>query len=212
MSLSDIRTDYKRHTLDENDLNRDPIRQFEAWFAEALAAEVPEVNAATLATATPDGRPSARIVLLKGCDPRGFTFFTNYESRKGRHLAANPRASLLFFWKELERQVSIEGTVEKVTAEESEAYFHSRPVASQVGAWASKQSEVIADRESLEDRFCELAEKFANAEVPRPEYWGGYRILPESLEFWQGRPSRLHDRLRYQKDAAGAWTIERLSP
>lgn len=212
MSLSDIRTDYKRHSLDEHDLNRDPIHQFEAWFAEALAAEVPEVNAATLATATPDGRPSARIVLLKGCDPRGFTFYTNYESRKGRHLAANPRASLLFFWKELERQVAIEGAVEKVSAEESEAYFHSRPIASQVGAWASKQSEVIAGREPLEAGFRELEAKFAGGEVPRPGYWGGYRILPESLEFWQGRPSRLHDRLRYKKDAAGAWAIERLSP
>jgi len=212
MSLSDIRTDYKRHSLDEKDLDRDPIRQFEAWFAEALAADVPEVNAATLATATPDGRPSARIVLLKGCDPRGFTFFTNYDSRKGRQLAANPRAALLFFWKELERQVAIEGAVEKVSAEESEGYFHSRPIASQVGAWASRQSQVIAGREPLEARFREFEQKFAGGEVPRPEFWGGFRILPESLEFWQGRPSRLHDRLRYRKDAAGVWTIERLSP
>lgn len=212
MSLSDIRTDYKRHSLDENDLDRNPIRQFEAWFAEALAADVPEVNAATLATATPDGRPSARIVLLKGCEPRGFTFFTNYESRKGRELAANPRASLLFFWKELERQVAVEGPVERVSAEESEGYFHSRPVASQVGAWASRQSQVIPGREALETRFRELEEKFAGVEVPRPEFWGGFRILPESVEFWQGRPSRLHDRLRYRKDSAGGWTVERLSP
>ncbi|MDG3005662.1 pyridoxamine 5'-phosphate oxidase [Paludisphaera mucosa] len=212
MSLSDIRRDYQRQSLDEKDLDPDPIRQFELWFADALAADVVEANAATLATAAADGRPSARIVLLKGCDPRGFTFYTNYGSRKGRELAANPRAAMLFFWKDLERQVSIEGPVERVSAEESEEYFHSRPVASQVGAWASKQSQVIPGREHLENLFRDYEAKFAADVVPRPETWGGFRILPETLEFWQGRPSRLHDRLRYHKDAAGAWTVERLSP
>lgn len=212
MSLSDIRRDYQRHALLEQDADPDPIRQFEAWFAEALAADVVEPNAAALATCTPDGRPSARIVLLKGCDPRGFTFFTNYESRKGRELAANPHASMLLFWKELERQVSIEGPVERVSAEESEEYFRSRPLGSRIGAWASRQSRVIAGRGHLEDRFRELQQTYAEGEVPRPEHWGGFRILPENLEFWQGRPSRLHDRLRYRKDAGGAWTIERLSP
>lgn len=211
MSLPNIRRDYARHALDEKDVDLDPIRQFERWFAEALAIDALEANAATLATATPDGRPSARIVLLKGCDPRGFTFFTNYESRKGRELAANPRASMLFFWKELERQVAVEGPVEKVSAEESEEYFRVRPEASQVGAWASKQSRVIPGREHLETLFREYETRFAGGPIPRPDHWGGFRILPESVEFWQGRPSRLHDRLRYRKDA-GAWTIERLSP
>jgi pyridoxamine 5'-phosphate oxidase len=211
MSLPDIRRDYARPALDEKDVDPDPIRQFERWFAEALAIDALEANAATLATATPDGRPSARIVLLKGCDPRGFTFFTNYESRKGRELAANPRASMLFFWKELERQVAVQGPVEKVSAEESEEYFRVRPEASQVGAWASKQSRVIPGREHLETLFREYETRFAGGPIPRPDHWGGFRILPESVEFWQGRPSRLHDRLRYRKDA-GAWTIERLSP
>jgi pyridoxamine 5'-phosphate oxidase len=211
MSLADIRRDYARHALDEKDVDPDPIRQFERWFADALAIDALEANAATLATATPDGRPSARIVLLKGCDPRGFTFFTNYESRKGRDLAANPRAALLFFWKELERQVAVEGPVEKVAAEESEGYFQVRPEASRIGAWASRQSQVVPSREFLEERYREFEAKFAGSAVPRPGYWGGFRILPEAVEFWQGRPSRLHDRLRYRKEG-GAWTIERLSP
>jgi pyridoxamine 5'-phosphate oxidase len=211
MSLADIRRDYARHALDEKDVAPDPIGQFERWFADALAIDALEANAATLATATSDGRPSARIVLLKGCDPRGFTFYTNYESRKGRELAANPRASMLFFWKDLERQVAIEGPVERVSAEESEEYFHVRPEASQVGAWASRQSRVIPDREHLEAQFREFEAKFAGTVVPRPDHWGGFRILPESVEFWQGRPSRLHDRLRYRKEDSG-WIIERLSP
>jgi pyridoxamine 5'-phosphate oxidase len=211
MSLSDLRQEYARHRLDEPDLDPDPLRQFDRWFAEAQAAGVVEPNAATLATAAPDGRPSARIVLLKGRDAQGFTFFTNYESRKGRELAANPRATMLFFWKELERQVAVEGAVERVSAEESEEYFHSRPVGSRLGAWVSKQSRVIPGREHLESLFREYEAKHADGNVPRPDYWGGFRILPETLEFWQGRPSRLHDRLRYRK-ADGAWTIERLSP
>ncbi|AMV37199.1 pyridoxamine 5'-phosphate oxidase [Planctomyces sp. SH-PL62] len=212
MSLSDLRRDYLRHSLLEQDLDPDPIRQFERWFAEALAADVVEANAATLATATPDGRPSARIVLLKGCDPRGFTFFTNYGSRKGRELEANPHASMLFFWKDLERQVSVEGPVERVSAEESEEYFQSRPLASRIGAWVSKQSQVIPGREHLEHLFRAYEAKHADGVVPRPDYWGGFRILPETMEFWQGRTSRLHDRLRYRKAAGEAWTIERLSP
>lgn len=212
MSLSDIRRDYARQSLDEKDVDPDPIRQFQAWFAEALEVDAAEANAATLATATPDGRPSARIVLLKGFDERGFAFFTNYESRKGRELDANPRAAMLFFWKELERQAAIQGTVERVSAEESEAYFRSRPAASRIGAWASKQSRVVADRATLEALFREYEAKFAGSEIPRPEYWGGFRIVPETIEFWQGRPSRLHDRIRYRKDADGAWTVERLSP
>ncbi|WP_337176863.1 pyridoxamine 5'-phosphate oxidase [Paludisphaera sp.] len=211
MSLADIRRDYARHALDEKDVDPDPIRQFERWFADALAVDTLEANAATLATATPDGRPSARIVLLKGCDPRGLTFYTNYESRKGRDLAANPRAAMLFFWRELERQVAIEGPVEKVSAEESEAYFQIRPEASRIGAWASRQSQVVPNREFLEQRFLEFEAKFAGSAVPRPGYWGGFRILPEAVEFWQGRPSRLHDRLRYRKEGV-AWAIERLSP
>lgn len=211
MSLADIRRDYARHALDEKDVDPDPIRQFERWFGDALAVDALEANAATLATATPDGHPSARIVLLKGCDPRGFAFYTNYESRKGRDLAANPRAAMLFFWRELERQVAIEGPVERVSAEESEAYFQIRPEASRIGAWASRQSQVVPNREFLEERFREFDAKFAGSPVPRPGYWGGFRILPEAVEFWQGRPSRLHDRLRYRKEG-DAWTIERLSP
>ncbi|WP_165243812.1 pyridoxamine 5'-phosphate oxidase [Paludisphaera soli] len=212
MSLSELRQEYARHRLDEQDLDPDPLRQFERWFAEALASGVVEPNAATLATATPDGRPSARIVLLKGCDARGLTFFTNYESRKGRELAANPRATMLFFWKELERQVAVEGAVERVSTEESEEYFHSRPVGSRLGAWVSKQSRVIPGREHLESLFREYEAKHADGAVPRPDYWGGFRVLPDALEFWQGRPSRLHDRLRYRLSDAAAWTIERLSP
>jgi pyridoxamine 5'-phosphate oxidase len=212
MSLADLRNDYGRLALDERDLDPDPIRQFDRWFAEALAANVAEANAMTLATASPDGRPSARIVLLRGCDARGFTFFTNRDSRKGRELDANPFAALVLYWRELERQVRIEGTVARVSAEESDAYFRTRPYASRIGAWASEQSEVLPAREALEARCREFEAKYPTGEVPRPINWGGYRVAPESVEFWQGRPNRLHDRLRYRRDAGGAWAIERLNP
>lgn len=212
MSLADLRNDYGRLTLDERDLDPDPIRQFDRWFAEALAAEVAEANAMTLATASPGGRPSARIVLLRGCDARGFSFFTNHDSRKGRELDANPHAALVFYWRELERQVRVEGSIERVSADESDAYFQSRPFASRVGAWASAQSQVLTSREALEARFRAIEAKYSSGEVPRPVNWGGYRVVPEAVEFWQGRPSRLHDRLRYRKGVEGGWTIERLNP
>jgi pyridoxamine 5'-phosphate oxidase len=212
MSLADLRKDYTMSGLLEKDLARDPFRQFDKWFQEAEAARLVEPNAMTLATATRDGRPSARTVLLKGVDGRGFVFYTNYESRKGRDLAENPRASLLLPWIGLERQVIIEGTLAKLSREESAAYFHSRPRASQLGAWVSQQSSVITGRSVLEDAMKALEKKHAGAEVPLPPAWGGYRLAPESVEFWQGRRSRLHDRLRYRREAGGEWIVERLAP
>jgi len=188
-----------------------PIQQFTQWYEEAVAAEVPETDAMTLATATASGNPSARIVLLKGFDERGFVFYTNYESRKAKELAENSRVSLLFYWMPIKRQVRIQGTVEKVSAEESDQYFHSRPLGSKIGAWASDQSEVIESREALEKRFEELGWKFSD-NVPRPPHWGGYRVEPDTIEFWQGRENRLHDRLRYRLQADGSWLIERLGP
>jgi pyridoxamine 5'-phosphate oxidase len=198
--------------LDEGDVDANPFRQFAVWFDEARAASPIEPNAMALATVGADGRPSLRMVLLKGADERGFVFYTNYESRKGRELADTPWAALTFLWPEMERQIRIEGRVEPVSAEESDAYFHSRPVGSQLSASASRQSEVIAGREELEQRVAALSAQYQDQEIPRPENWGGFRVIPDAIEFWQGRASRLHDRLRYRLLASGDWQIERLSP
>lgn len=211
-SIADLRRDYASRALTEDQANLDPIRQFSAWFDEAVSAELLDVNAMTLATVSPSGDPAARIVLLKGFDDGGFVFFTNYESAKGRELAATPRASLLFFWVELERQVRITGSVTRVSTAESDEYFHSRPVESQVGAWASAQSTAVAGRATLEARFAELSAQYAGQVVPLPPFWGGYRVKPERMEFWQGRASRLHDRLYYVRQADGSWARSRLSP
>ncbi|MEP7180610.1 MAG: pyridoxamine 5'-phosphate oxidase [Betaproteobacteria bacterium] len=216
MKIADLRIDYMRETLDETDVAPDPFRQFEHWFDEAVKAQVPEPNAMTLATVGNDGGPSARVVLLKSFDGRGFVFFTNYLSRKGGELAAHAGAALLFFWAELERQVRIEGTVCKVPEGESNEYFASRPRASRLGAWASPQSEPVASRAVLEARFAEAERRFRDAgdHVPRPPHWGGYLLVPQTLEFWQGRRSRMHDRVRYHRDPAhpAAWAIDRLAP
>jgi pyridoxamine 5'-phosphate oxidase len=212
MTLADQRKDYSLAGLSEKEAARDPFRQFDKWFQEAEAAKIHEPNAGVLATAAKDGRPSARMVLLKGIDGRGFVFYTNYDSRKGRELEGNPRASYVFPWVALERQVIIEGSVTKVAREESEAYFHSRPQASQLAAWASAQSSIISGRDALEAAMKAVEKKFSGSEVPLPPHWGGYRIAPETVEFWQGRRSRLHDRLRYRREAGGSWIIERLSP
>jgi len=198
-------------SLTEGELDSDPVRQFHRWIEEATLSEVAEPNAMALATATPEGRPSARIVLLRGYDERGFAFFTNYESRKGRELDANPHAALVFHWHDLERQVRVEGRVERVSAEESDTYFQSRPAGSRLGAWASRQSEVLPDRTVLEARNRALEIQYPDGQIPRPEHWGGYRVVPAVIEFWQGRPSRLHDRLRYTRSDRG-WLVERLSP
>jgi len=212
MGLADLRKDYSLAGLLEKDLARDPFRQFDKWFQEAEGAKIPEPNAMVCSLATTDGRPSSRIVLLKGIDGRGFVFYSNYDSRKGRELAANPRASLLFPWIALERQVIIDGTVTRLTREESAAYFHSRPLASQLGAWASPQSTILPTRASLDDAYKAVEKKYAGEEVPLPPNWGGYRVSPESVEFWQGRRSRLHDRLRYRREKSGDWLVERLAP
>jgi pyridoxamine 5'-phosphate oxidase len=212
MTLADQRKEYSLAGLAEKDVARDPFRQFEKWFQEAEAAKIHEPNAAVLATATKDGRPSARTVLLKGIDGRGFVFYTNYNSRKGRELEANARGAYLFPWFALERQVIVEGAVARITREESEAYFHSRPRASQLSAWASAQSSIISSREELESAMKSVEKKFTGVEAPLPPNWGGFRISPDSVEFWQGRRSRLHDRLRYRREADGSWVIERLAP
>ena len=212
VSLADLRKEYMLHGLSEDEVDADPIRQFAVWLDAAIAADHPEPTAMTVATATPDGAPSARMTLLKGLDARGFVFYTNYESRKGQELAANPRAALIFFWVLLERQVRIEGRVERTAPEESDAYFHSRPLGSQIGAAASPQSQPVPDRATLERRFAALEAEYAGGEVPRPAHWGGYRVIPETIEFWQGRPSRLHDRLRYTRQPGSAWRMERLAP
>lgn len=210
-SIADIRKDYKQHSLDEADIAADPFAQFDRWWNEALAAEVDEVNAMTLASATKAGMPSARIVLLKGYDKNGFVFFTNYESAKGKELQENPYAALVFFWKELERQVRIEGRVEKVRAEESDEYFHSRPEGSRIGAWASPQSAIISNRNIIETNVEQYTKRFAEQLIPRPAYWGGYRVIPTAFEFWQGRSSRLHDRFQYTQ-LNESWKVERLAP
>ncbi len=211
-TFADFRKNYSRGVLDAADVDPDPVRQFETWFAQALDAKLPEPNAMTLATVDSNGRPSARIVLIKGVDPRGFVFFTNYDSRKGRELAANPDASLLFHWIELERQVRIEGRIEKTSAAESDAYYVSRPLGSRIGAWASNQSQSLASCEALEARERDFVAKYGE-NPPRPPHWGGYRLIPDVIEFWQGRPSRLHDRIVYSRDgASGPWRIERLAP
>jgi pyridoxamine 5'-phosphate oxidase len=211
MSIAHLRREYARARLDERDVDPDPLVQFRKWFDDARRAELPEPNAMTLATATPGGVPSARMVLLKAADERGFTFFTDYRSRKGQELEANPHAALVFFWGELERQVRITGTVSRVSREETEAYFRTRPRESRLGAWSSQQSTVLAGREVLEARLREVSARHPGDEVPTPPYWGGYLLTPDALEFWQGRESRLHDRVRYQREAEG-WRIERLSP
>lgn len=211
MELPDLRQDYHRAALDEREIAPDPIAQFVIWFEEAVSSGLPEPNAMTLATATADGRPSARIVLLKGIDERGFVFYSNYQSRKGRELAANPFAALAFHYPALERQVRVEGRVALVSGEESDAYYLSRPIGSRLGAWASHQSEVVADRATLDRRLAELERAALVKPPPRPEHWGGYRVIPDSIEFWQGRPNRMHDRLRYQR-SEGRWIVQRLEP
>lgn len=233
MAIADLRREYKKGELNREDLGDDPIQQFRAWFTQAqpsgnrlwkiaigfykwfqlvLGSNPIEPNVMTLATADASGRPSARTILLKGVDPRGFIFFTNYESRKGHELAENPAAALVFYWSELERQVCISGTVSKLPETESETYFKSRPRRSRIAAWASAQTSVLSDRSQLQAQFAEIEKRFASNDVPLPPFWGGYLLTPERIEFWQGRPSRMHDRFRYARDASGNWKIERLSP
>ena len=209
-SIADIRKDYMLQSFSEKDAASNPIEQFTNWWNEALKSNIDEVNAMTLATATKEGMPNARIVLLKGYDEKGFVFFTNYLSDKGKELAQNPNACLVFFWKELERQIRIEGTVEKVSVEESDEYFNSRPLGSKIGAWASHQSAIIEYREVIEQNVTRYSEIFGEV-VPRPDHWGGYRVKPNAIEFWQGRSSRLHDRLQYTLENEN-WKIERLAP
>ena len=211
-SIADIRRDYSHKTLSENDADANAIKQFEKWWKEAVDSKIDEVNAMTLATASLDALPSARIVLLKGFDENGFVFFTNYESYKAQQLAENPKACLVFFWKELQRQVRITGLIQKISAKQSDEYFKSRPESSRIGAWASPQSRVIESRNWLDEKFNELVNKMEGNSDARPPYWGGYIVKPVVIEFWQGRPSRLHDRIQYTLDESGGWKIERLAP
>jgi pyridoxamine 5'-phosphate oxidase len=206
------RYDHAASGLHRRDLDPDPIKQFANWFTTAVEAGIRDVNAMSLATATPDAQPFVRIVLLKGFDQNGFVFFTNYESEKGRQLDANPHAAMAFYWIELDRQIRITGSVAKTSAEESERYFHSRPAASQLGAWASPQSQVIEGRDVLETRLAEATKRFAGKPIPLPPYWGGFRVIPATIEFWQGRPNRLHDRFRYTLRPDGSWSLHRLAP
>ncbi len=211
-TIADLRKDYTFQGLSETDVDLNPFRQFQLWFTQALSADLPEPNAMTVATVNNQGHPSARMVLLKDFDDRGFVFYTNYNSHKGQDIAANPHSALVFWWAELERQVRISGRVEFLSAQESDEYFHSRPVNSQLGAWTSDQSQVIASRDVLEQRLQQLQHKYENQQIPRPDHWGGLRVIPTEIEFWQGRPSRLHDRLLYRRQADESWQIVRLSP
>jgi pyridoxamine 5'-phosphate oxidase len=210
--LAALRQDYSQRSLRRGELDPDPIRQFNAWLQEAAGHSLIEPNAMTLATVDAEGQPWSRTVLLKICDRRGFAFFTHYEGAKGRQIAGNPRAALTFWWAALERQVNVTGSVTKTSREESEAYFHSRPPGSQLGAWASAQSAIVEDRAELERKFAEALAKFGETNIPLPPYWGGYRVRPQTIEFWQGQRSRLHDRLLYTRQADDAWKIDRLSP
>lgn len=210
-NIADLRKEYSLAGLSEADAGDDPFALFHRWFSQAVAAELTDPNAMILATCTPQGRPSARAVLLKALDERGFTFFTNYESRKGHEMAANPHVALVFLWHQLERQVRVEGVVEKVSASESDEYYAKRPLGSRLGAWASPQSAVIPNREFLEKAHAELLARYPDGNPPRPPHWGGYRVIPEVIEFWQGRPSRLHDRIRFTRTPTG-WKRERLAP
>ena len=211
LNIADIRKEYKLQSLLESDIDADPVRQFQKWWNEAMMSDIEEPNAMTISTSNKNGKPSARIVLLKGLSNDGFVFFTNYESRKGKELKENPYASLLFFWKELERQVRIEGTVTKTDEEKSTEYFLTRPDASKIGAWSSPQSKVIKSREVLEKNVIKYQQQFKEGNIPRPTHWGGYIVKPTLIEFWQGRPSRLHDRIQYRL-ANNKWIIERLAP
>jgi len=206
------RYEHAARGLRRRDLDPDPIKQFSNWFTAAIEAEIRDVNAMSLATAGRDAKPSVRVVLLKGFDQDGFVFFTNYESEKGVQLEANPYASLAFYWIELDRQIRIAGKTEKTSRQESEGYFHSRPIGSQLGAWASRQSEVLDGRRVLDARMVEMTERFGDNPIPLPPHWGGYRVKPDTMEFWQGRPNRLHDRFRYRRQTDGSWLIERLAP
>ncbi len=207
-----LRKDYRLQSLLEKDVKEDPLQQFRKWWQESLDSKIEEPNAMTLATATPEGKPSARIVLLKEISDRGLVFFTNYESHKGSQIRENPFGALVFFWKELERQVRIEGKIEKVSDRESDAYFSTRPLESRIGAWSSPQSQVLPSRAQLDQKVEEYTRKFSSGVIPRPPQWGGYLLVPELVEFWQGRPGRLHDRLQYRFEREGKWKIERLAP
>jgi pyridoxamine 5'-phosphate oxidase len=211
-SLAALRQEYALGSLNEADVDPDPLRQFQRWLDEAIKAELPEPNALTLATADRTGRPFARVVLLKDCDADGFVFYTNYRSDKGQQLAENPHVALVFLWLELERQVRVEGTVSKVSFAESEAYFRTRPRESRLGALASRQSQIVADRQTLDARYQQLDAQYPDDNIPMPNQWGGYRVKPEMLEFWQGRHGRMHDRLRYRWQRDGGWRLERLEP
>lgn len=210
-SIADLRKDYSLKKLSEEEVSRSPIQQFQKWWDEAIESEISEVNAMTLATCDQHGKPSARIVLLKGINEDGFIFYTNYESRKGKELKENPFASLVFFWKELERQVRIEGSISMTSIKDSDAYFISRPVKSKISCWSSPQSKVVASRQILENKVVDYEDEFKDGNIPRPPHWGGYILFPSTIEFWQGRRSRLHDRIRYTGEGSG-WLIERLAP